>query len=130
MLRAHAFSLSRVLCISHATLLETTAGKLISTTVSFAYCISLGWIHVQHPCVPSHHITALWQVSHTSQAGGFIMEILILIIAFSMVRHCHTTYIQHINQGQVLQISFSSTANMHPVAFPYVTVFICSVTVT
>lgn len=21
------------------------------------------------PCVPSYHITALWQVSHTSQAG-------------------------------------------------------------
>lgn len=58
---------------------ETTAGKFTTTTVSFTYCITLGWIHMLHassvasmsgdPCVPFYHITALWQVSHTSQVG-------------------------------------------------------------
>ncbi len=60
---------------------EATAGTFTSTTVSFTYCITLGWIHMLYassaasmsgsPCVPSYHITALWQVSHTSQVGFY-----------------------------------------------------------
>lgn len=66
---------------------ETTAGTFTSTTaLSFTYCMTLGWMHMLYassaasmssgPCVPPYHVTALWQVSHTSQAG------------FSSCRYC------------------------------------------
>lgn len=74
-------------CLVHFTcnFVETTAGTFILTTaLSFTYCITLGWIHMLYassaasissgPCVPSYHITALWQVSDTSQAGFYHVD--------------------------------------------------------
>lgn len=59
---------------------ETTAGTLTSATVSFTYCITLGWficfMHpLQLPCLAVHVyllITSLLSgKSHTSQAVGY-----------------------------------------------------------
>lgn len=73
------FLLRRVSCNSHAIFAETTAGTFTSTALSFTYHI--GWSHLldassaastsSGPRVPSYHITALWQVSHASQAGFY-----------------------------------------------------------
>lgn len=74
---------------------ETTAGKSSATTVSFTYCITLGWIHMLHAscaatmsgelCLPFSHIAALWQVSYTSQVGCWH--------AHTAVSYCYQQYL-------------------------------------
>lgn len=77
---------------------EATAGAFLATTVSFTYCITLGWIPILYassaaamsagPCGPSYHIIALWQVSHISQAGFYLADTAASYCFFPLYMQC------------------------------------------